>query len=217
MIFSVYFGKNFSVNKILKIKKTNIMKKIYSIIAVATILIFASCSHKVTRIDPSETPDISGNWNYTDSRLTAEEMINQSLAGKWLADHLQVKGKRPVVIVGFVNNKSHEHIEAETFMNDLEKSFVTTEKVGLVQSGKKREEMRAEKSDQQTNASVSTMKKFGLEKGADYILQGSINSIVDAYKRNKTVTYQVDLVLTNIETNEVVWIGDKKLSKNVKN
>jgi penicillin-binding protein activator len=193
------------------------MKKIFTIATAASFLIFASCAHKVTRIDPVDTPDISGNWNYTDSRLTADEMINQSLAGKWLGDHLQTKGKRPVVIVGFVTNKSHEHIEAETFMNDLEKSFVTTEKVGLVQSGKKREEMRAEKSDQQTNSSVSTMKKFGLEKGADYILQGSINSIVDAFKRKKTVTYQIDLVLTNIETNEVVWIGDKKLSKNVKN
>jgi penicillin-binding protein activator len=193
------------------------MKKIFTLAAAASILIFASCAHKVTRIDPVDTPDISGNWNYTDSRLTAEEMINQSLTGKWLGEHLQTKGKKPVVIVGFVTNKSHEHIEAETFMNDLEKSFVTTEKVGLVQSGKKREEMRGEKSDQQTNASVSTMKKFGLEKGADYILQGSINSIVDAFKRKKTVTYQIDLVLTNIETNEVVWIGDKKLSKNVKN
>jgi penicillin-binding protein activator len=193
------------------------MKKIITLAAAASILIITSCAHKVTRIDPSATPDISGNWNYTDSRLTAEEMTNQSLTGKWLGEHLQTKGKKPVVIVGFVTNKSHEHIEAETFMNDLEKSFVTTEKVGLVQSGKKREEMRAEKSDQQTNASVSSMKKFGLEKGADYILQGSINSIVDAFKRNKTVTYQIDLVLTNIETNEVVWIGDKKLSKNVKN
>jgi penicillin-binding protein activator len=193
------------------------MKKILILATTAFILILSSCAHKVTRIDPIDTPDISGNWNYTDSRMTAEEMINQSLTGKWLGDHLQTKGKKPVVIVGFVTNKSHEHIEAETFMNDLEKSFVTTEKVGLVQSGKKREEMRGEKSDQQTNASVSTMKKFGLEKGADYILQGSINSIVDAFKRKKTVTYQIDLVLTNIETNEVVWIGDKKLSKNVKN
>ncbi len=193
------------------------MKKITTILAAIALIIFASCAHKVTRIDPIDTPDISGKWNYTDSRLTAEDMINQSLTGKWLGDHLQTKGKKPIVIVGFVNNKSHEHIEAETFMNDLEKSFVTTEKVGLVQSGKKREEMRGEKSDQQTNSSVSTMKKFGLEKGADYILQGSINSIVDGFKRKKTVTYQIDLVLTNIETNEVVWIGDKKISKNVKN
>ena len=87
----------------------------------------------------------------------------------------------------------------------------------MVQSGKKREEMRTEKADQQTNASISTMKKFGLENGADFILQGSINSIVDAYKRKKTVTYQINLELTNIQSNEIVWIGEKKISKFVKN
>jgi len=127
------------------------------------------------------------------------------------------KGKKPVVIVGMVNNKSHEHIEAETFIKDLERTFINTGRVGLVQSGKKREEMRAEKADQQTNASISTMKKFGLENGADFILQGSINSIVDAYKRKKSVTYQINLELTNIQTNEIVWIGEKKISKMVKN
>lgn len=193
------------------------MKPLLTCIFAIAVFVFASCSHNVTRIDPSETPDINGSWNNTDSRLTSEEMINQSLSGKWLGDHLTAKGKKPVVIVGFVSNKSHEHIEAETFMNDLERSFLSTEKVGLVQSGKKREELRSEKSDQQTNSSASTMKKFGLEKGADYILQGSINSIVDAYKRKKTITYQINLELTNIETNEVVWIGDKKISKYVKN
>jgi penicillin-binding protein activator len=102
-------------------------------------------------------------------------------------------------------------------MKDVEQSFVKTEKVRLVQGGKKREELRAEKADQQTNATVSTMKKFGMENGADYILQGSINSIVDAFKRKKEVYYQVNLELTNIETNEVVWIGDKKIAKLVKN
>lgn len=194
------------------------MKRIFIFSALALTLFVTSCAKRqVTRIDPAETPDISGSWNNTDSRLTAEEMIRQSLTANWLTNHLTEKGKKPVVIVGFVTNKSHEHIEAETFMNDLERAFISTDKVGLVQSGKKREELRAEKADQQTNASQSTMKKFGLEKGADYILQGSINSIVDAYKKQKTVTYQINLELTNIETNEVVWIGDKKIAKYVKN
>lgn len=195
------------------------MKAIILCAVTAFTLAVTSCnnSRQVTRIDPAETPDISGSWNNTDSRLTAEAMINQALTGDWITNYTQAKSKKPVVIVGMVTNKSHEHIEAETFMNDLEKSFVTTSKVGLVQSGKKREELRAEKADQQTNASVSTMKKFGLESGADFILQGSINSIVDAYKKKKTVTYQVNLELTNIETNEVVWIGEKKIAKYVKN
>jgi uncharacterized protein (TIGR02722 family) len=194
------------------------MKKIAIAAFVAASLIAASCGNRtVTRIDPTETPDISGSWNNTDSRLTSEELISQALNGNWLSNHLQEKGKKPTVIVGIVTNKSHEHIEAETFMNDLERSFINTQKVAVVQSGKKREELRAEKADQQTNASQSTMKKFGLEKGADYILQGSINSIVDAFKKKKTVTYQINLELTNIETNEVVWIGEKKIAKYVKN
>ncbi len=119
--------------------------------------------------------------------------------------------------MGLVSNKTHEHIDAETFVKDVEQSFIKTEKVRLVQGGKKREELRGEKADQQANATVSSMKKFGLEHGADYILQGSINSIVDAHKRKKEVYYQVNLELTNIETNEVVWIGDKKIAKFVRN
>ncbi|MES2003723.1 MAG: penicillin-binding protein activator LpoB [Bacteroidota bacterium] len=195
------------------------MKRTSLLIAViSSAVFFASCSNRtVTRIDPATQIDISGSWNNTDSRLTATEITSQILNEKWLTNHITAKGKKPVVIVGMITNKSHEHIEAETFMKDLETAFIQSDKIGLVQSGKKREEMRAEKADQQTNASQSTMKKFGLEKGADYILQGSINSIVDAYKREKTVTYQVNLELTNIETNEVVWIGDKKIAKLVKN
>lgn len=192
-------------------------KIIFASLSIFSLISTTSCSRKITRIDPTETPDISGKWNNTDSRLTSEEMINEISNTPWLSNHMQAKNKKPVVIVGMVLNKSHEHIEAETFMKDLEMSFLKSQKIGLVQSGKKREELRAEKADQQTNASVSTMKKFGLENGADYILQGSINSIVDQHRRNRVVTYQINLELTNIETNEIVWIGDKKIAKQIKN
>jgi len=194
-------------------------KRIITIAAIAVSgIVVASCSRKVTRIDTNETVDISGNWNNSDSRMVAQEMTQSILAGKWISTHLEEKkGKRPVVVVGMVQNKSHEHIDAETFVKDVEQTFIQSERVRLVQGGKKREELRAEKADQQDNASVSTMKKFGLENGADYILQGSINSIVDSHKRQKVVYYQVNLELTDIQTNEVVWIGDKKISKYVKN
>ena len=116
-----------------------------------------------------------------------------------------------------MKNKSHEHIEAETFVLDLEKSFINQGQVRLIQGGEKRNEIRGERADQQDNASQSTMKQFGLEVGADYMLQGDINSIVDSYKRKKVVYYQINLQLTDLQTNEVVWIGDKKITKYVKN
>lgn len=194
------------------------MKRIVlaAVLATSGILI-TSCGRQVTRIGTEEIVDISGRWNNTDSREVAEEMTQTILNAPWIGNHQENnQGKKPVVIVGMVQNKSHEHIEAETFVKDVERSFLQSQKVRLVQGGKKREELRAERADQQINASTSTMKKFGLENGADYILQGSINSIVDSHKKRKVVYYQVDLELTHIETGEVVWIGDKKIAKYVK-
>lgn len=188
-----------------------------STIALLSVLILGSCGRKVTRVDEREVIDLSGRWNDTDSRLTANEMTDQVLSEAWLGNFLNAhQGEKPVVIVGFVKNKSHEYIDAETFMKDIERAFIKSQKVRLVQGGEKREAIRAERADQQDYASEETIKKWGLEVGADFMMQGSINSIVDAYKKNKVVFYQVDLELTNMETNEIVWIGDKKIKKEVK-
>lgn len=194
------------------------MKRIaLAALLVASGVFITSCGRQVTRISTEDVVDISGGWNNSDSRMVAEEMTQAVLTAAWIGNHQEDnQGKKPVVIVGMVQNKSHEHIDAETFVKDVERSFIQSQKVRLVQGGKKREELRGERADQQINASTATMKKFGLENGADYILQGSINSIVDAHKKQKVVYYQVDLELTNIQTGEVVWIGDKKIAKQVK-
>lgn len=194
------------------------MKRIIVLSLIATTLFTQSCNRKVTRVNPDKQIDLSGRWNDVDSKLVAEEMIKQVLGEKWLENFTKADpSKKPVVIVGFVENKSHEHIEAETFIKDIERSFVNSARVKLVQGGDKRKEVRGERADQQENASQSTMKKWGLEIGADFMMQGSINSIVDSYKRNKVVYYQINLELTNIQTNEIVWLGEKKLKKEVRN
>ena len=195
------------------------MKKLAFFISLAfsASIFLTSCSRKITRVATDSTIDISGRWNDTDSRLAAEELTDEVLAGAWLTDFIQKNNEKPVVIVGLVRNKSHEHIESEPFIKDMEKAMIQKQKARVVQGGKMREELRAERADQQNNSSVSTMKKFGLETGADYMLQGNINSIVDAHKKQKVVYYQIDLELTDMETNEKVWIGDKKIKKFVKN
>jgi len=102
-------------------------------------------------------------------------------------------------------------------VKDIEKAFISTGAVRLIQGGEKREELRYERQDQQDYASPATMKKWGRELGADFMLHGTINSIVDTYNKQKVLYYQIDLELTNLETNEVVWIGDEKIKKYVKN
>ncbi|OQX79293.1 MAG: penicillin-binding protein activator LpoB [Bacteroidetes bacterium 4484_276] len=186
------------------------------LIVMLAIAMGACSSRKVTRVSPDETIDLSGRWNSTDAQSTAEAMITQSLSERWISDFQnQNDNLKPVVIVGFVQNKTHEHIDAEIFINDLEKAFINSGRVKLVQGGEKREQLRGERAAQQDYSSPETVAQWGREVGANFMLQGDITSIVDTYKKEKVIFYKVNLQLTNIETSEVVWIGDKEIKKYV--
>lgn len=190
-------------------------KKLLFAAAICAGLSMTNCtSHRVERVDVNETIDLSGRWNDTDSRTVANEMVSQILSGNWITEHMRAHGgAKPVVIVGLVYNKTTEHIDASTFVKDVEKAFINSGKVRLVQAGEKREELRKERAAQQDFASMETAKRWGRELGADYMLNGDIASIIDTYKKEQVTYYQTSLELTNLESNEVVWIGDKKIKK----
>ncbi len=177
-------------------------------------LVLTSCGPKeVTRVSENSTIDLSGRWNDTDSRLVAEQMVNDGLSRPWLTDFVERNGKKPTLIVGLIRNRSSEHIATETFINDIERELINSGRVSIVQGGEMRDEIRRERADQQDYAASNTIKKFGLEKGADFFLQGTVNSITDQNTREQVIYYQTDLELVNIETNEKVWIGTKKIKK----
>jgi uncharacterized protein (TIGR02722 family) len=184
-----------------------------------TMLWISGCNPtpKITRIDPNEVTDLSGRWNDTDSRLVAEEMTRSSLEESWLRRFREKNDRRPVVIVGMILNKSHEHIDANTYIKDMEREYIKSGLVRVVTNDVFRQKLRDERADQQDFADPSTQKKFGKELGADFMVFGNISSIVDGAGRNRVIFYQVNLELADIETNELVWIGDKKIKKMVRN
>jgi len=61
--------------------------------------------------------------------------------------------------------------------------------------------------------SDQTAKQRGEETGADLMLIGTLNSIVDQEGREAVVYYQVNMELVEIESNMKVWIGEKKIKK----
>ncbi len=189
--------------------------KLLAVVLLVSMIAVSGCSSKkqVSRVDVNETIDLSGNWNDTDSRLVADEMIGDALARPWLTSFLRDNGKNPAIIVGAIKNLSDEHIATGTFVGDIERAFVNSGNVRVVAKKDEREGVRDERADQQANASPETVKDFGMELGADYMLIGEINKITDQEGKEKVAFYQVDLTLTSIQTNEKVWIGQKKLKK----
>lgn len=193
------------------------MKYLRSLPLFLSALVLAGCATTPTvrRTEVDETIDLSGEWNDTDSRLTAEEMVKDSLSRPWLTDFSEGKNKKPRVIVGTVSNKSHEHISTETFVKDLERELTNSGRVVFVASKEQRDEVREERLDQAKNASVKTAKSMGQEYGADFMLKGQINTVLDAAGKRQVRFYQVELEMINLLTNEKVWIGQKKIKKDV--
>lgn len=181
------------------------------------VVFLTGCSTKVIRKDPAEVIDFSGRWNDTDSRLTAEEMIQSCLHGEWLFRFNRDQGRLPVVIVGTILNQTHEHINTGVFISDLEKALINSARVRFVASKNERDEIREERAEQQMNAAVDTRAKMIQEVGADYMLKGTMNSVKDQTAGKYAILFQVNLELIDMTTNEKVWIGQKKLKKLVKN
>ncbi len=182
------------------------------------VLVAGGCARQVTRISPDQAIDLSGRWNDVDSRLVADAMISQSFGSNWILDHTRSRGgETPTVIVGTVRNSSMEHIPVNTFVRDLERAYVGSGQVRLVASGAERDEIRDERADQQDNAAATTRSRLAMEQGADYMLQGEIQSIEDREGRRRVVFYQVDLTLVDLENNTQVWVGQHRIKKYIEN
>jgi len=190
------------------------MKKL--LLALFVLPFLFACGTKVERMDVDTTKDLSGKWNDTDSRLVAETMIQECLNGPWYAKAVkETKGQEPVVIVGTVVNDSMEHINTSTFIEEMQRALINSGKVEFVASSSERGEIRQERLEQDEYASEATRKAFGKEVGADYMLSGVLSSITDKEGRKSVIFYQVNLKLINIETNKILWNGQKQIKKYV--
>jgi penicillin-binding protein activator len=188
------------------------MRKI-QIAALGAVLTLAACGTSVTRMDPNQAKDVSGHWNDEDSREVAQEMMSDCLARPWIAAAQTNLGKNPTVIVGTMRNQSSEHIATDTFVEDLQRELINSGKVDFVASKGERGEVREERADQDTHSSEDTRAANGQEIGANFMLSGTINSIVDQEGGKAVIFYQTNLKLLNMKSHQIVWNGQKKIKK----
>lgn len=193
------------------------IKKVLTVVSALSLLLLAGCkSTKVQRVDPDKKVDLSGYWNDTDVRIVAEELISSCLESNAVKSFPSShNGKRPVVIVGSFRNLSDEHIDTVILTKQFEAALINSGKVDFVSGASEREEIRTERLDQQSNSSEETAKALRNETGADFMLQGSIRTIIDAEGNKSTRTYYVTAELVDIETNRKLWMESNSSIKKI--
>jgi PBP1b-binding outer membrane lipoprotein LpoB len=145
--------------------------------------------------------------------MVAEAMVKDALEYPWLNQFSSSNKRQPVVVVGTIVNESSEHISVQTFVTDLERELTNSQKVTFVAGKGERDEVRTERKEQAIFAREDTQRAPGKEIGADYMMKGTISSILDEVDGAKAVFYQVDLQMIDLESNAKVWFGQKKIKK----
>jgi len=192
------------------------MKKILGIVG-AVVVLFTSCSSgpQVQRVDAGTQIDLSGYWNDIDVRIVCQSLIDDCLKSPRVDQAIKAKRKTPMVIVGRFKNDSSEHIDTTIISTIMEQTIFNSGRLDFVAGGSTRDELRAERQDQQSNASEATTARLANETGADFMLTGSVKAIVDKAGNQTVRTYFVTAEMSNIETNARMWIGQNSEIKKV--
>ena len=200
------------------IQQVVIMKKTIIALELIFLLLAVSCvsDPSVMRVSSLTRTDLSGYWNDTDVRIVCEALINDCLNAPRVEEAIKAKrGGIPVVLVGRFRNESSEHIDTSIIADYMEIAIFNSGKMDFVAGGSIREELRAERQDQQSNASEDTAASLANETGADFMLFGSVRSIVDRAGNQTARTYFVNAELTNVETNTRLWMGQNSEIKKI--
>lgn len=193
--------------------RSNLLEKL-TLAAVACVLVavvLAGCGGtKVANVDPRTEGYISGRWNDSDARAVAEDLIPQCLESPWLPEFRGQQGdQRPRVLVAYVENNTSEHISIDVFMNELQRVLINSGVVRFVADEVVREDLMREvewQRDMAAGGGVSRDVDRGVS-GADFMMMGTVNSVVDQGGGSAIVYYKVDLSLTDLRNWEKVWIG----------
>ena len=193
--------------------RSNLLEKL-TLAAVACVLVaavLAGCGGtKVANVDPRTEGYISGRWNDSDARAVAEDLIPQCLDSPWLPEFRGQQGEqRPRVLVADMENNTSEHINMDVFMNELQRVLINSGVVRFVADEVVREDLMREVEWQREMAKgggVSGDVDRGVS-GADFVMLGTVSSVVDQADKKAIVYYKVDLSLTDLRNWEKVWIG----------
>lgn len=193
------------------------MHRILLLAVILTNILLSCQTRKVTRIEPSTEVDLSGRWNDTDSRKVADQMIFDLFESEKFKEYAKQLGRKPVIIVGLIRNKTSEHIDSDNYVKKFEAVIHNSNIADIVESDAFRDQLRIERTQQQDFADASSAKQFGKELGADVMLFGEMTSETDTHNNKKVINYITTLFLTDVESSKRIWYGQNEIKKYVKN
>jgi len=184
-----------------------------TILFAIAILTGCASSPDVTYGNPEQVETVTADFGSTDLQMIAESMVNSLLATPLLQS-----GKRPVMYVSSVRNKTDEHIDTKSITDKIKVTLLKSGRVQFSAVSEANDEIIKQLEYQNLTDYVDpkTRKNLGKQVGADYFLYGEITSIKKKAGRVEDVYFKFTLNLVNISTGLLEWADEKEIRKGAK-
>lgn len=189
------------------------MKKIIISVGYLSFLLLTQCGPKAfvkgEYEDVNKQNLLTDQWSETDMQTAVKDLVGS------LVQHPAISAAKvmPVVIVTGLQNKTSEHIDTQSVMDMIRVELTNSGRVGFVD--KEARQDISEEYNYQNSGMVSgqSQKGPGGQVGADFILNGRLDSIVQEVGKDKTVYYKLTLNLTNLKSSIITWTNHKQIRK----
>jgi len=191
--------------------KTTLQKTGIALASLA-LLGLSACSNKVSYGDAGEVETVTTAFGSTDLQQTSVTLVDSLLTAPHIVKILE--GKRPVLFIDGIKNKTSEHIDTESITDTISTKLINSGKFRFVDMTKI--DAIKKQYDFQKNSGLvnqETSVNVGRQVGADYMLYGNISSIVKRAKNTKDVYLKTTLKLLDIESGIIEWQGEKEIRK----
>ena len=162
--------------------------------------------------DVEETNLLTDKWSESDMQNAVSDLAKSAVT------HPAIRNAKrpPIVMVTRLQNKTDEHIDTQSITDMFQVELMKTGSVTFVDKAA-RDDI-SEEYDYQDSGMVSreTKKGKGNQVGADFILNGRLDSIVQQAGKDKTVYYKMTMNMTNLSTGLKVWTDQKQIRKRFK-
>lgn len=188
-------------------------KRVLCLVAAMSLSLMTSCGPKAFTKgeydDVNSENNLNDSWSETDMQKVVHDLVSS------MATHPAIANAQrpPIVMVTKLQNKTDEHIDTQSIMDMVRVELQRGGRVAFVDK-EARDDVAEEYNYQKSGMVDETSKKGpGGQVGADFIVNGRLDSIVQEVGKDKSVYYKVTLNLTNLKTNLVVWSDYKQLRK----
>lgn len=148
-------------------------------------------------------------WSETDMQVIVKSMVDSMVVHPSIA----AAKATPIVMVTNLQNKTSEHIDTQSIMDMVRVELTKSGKVSFIDK-EARQDIADEYNYQDSGMVDGKSKKGpGGQVGADFIVNGRMDSIVKEVGKEKTVYYKITLNMTNLKTSVITWTDQKQIRK----